>query len=98
MAKVLRFYKTPGLSPYVESETLQTLAKLSSIRIKALSTESCFYVETQETLTDKEILQIRWVLSPVLNPNQLTDVSRLPLNPEPNCLLIEIGPRSLKIL
>jgi hypothetical protein len=93
MVNVIRFYKTPGLSPHIEADKLKALTKLSPIRIKGISTECCFYVEIQSTLTDKEILQIRWVLAPVLNPDLLTDVSRMPFTTDQNSLFIEIGPR-----
>lgn len=93
MANVIRFYKTPGLSASVVSEKINILQELTSAEIKNITTESCFYVETQEKLTDKEILQIRWLLAPVLLPDNLTDVSRLPLKPDSKSLFFEIGPR-----
>lgn len=93
MARVIRFYRTPGLSPSVVAEKQKSLQKLSVAEIKAITTEVCFYVEAQGTLADREILQIRWLLAPVLNPDNLTDVTRMPLKPDSKSLFFEIGPR-----
>ncbi|CAG7828435.1 unnamed protein product [Allacma fusca] len=93
MVQVIRFYKTPGLSASAVTEKNKIISAVSSLNIKTLVTESCFYVETQENLKDHEILKIRWVLAHVLTPDALTDVSRLPLQPGENSLFFEIGPR-----
>ncbi|ODN01910.1 Phosphoribosylformylglycinamidine synthase [Orchesella cincta] len=93
MVNVVRFYRTPGLSPSVTAEKQKALQKLSPAEIKSITTEVCFYVETQELLADKEILQIRWVLAPVLSPNNLTDVTKMPLRPDSKSLFFEVGPR-----
>lgn len=93
MAKVIRFYRTPGLSPSVTAEKQKRLQKLSQAEIKQITTEVCFYVETQGYLADKEILQIRWLLAPVLLPDNLTDVTRMPLKPDSKSLFFEVGPR-----
>ena len=93
MVQVIRFYKTPGLSTSGVTEKINTISKISSIPVKTLTAETCFYVETQDKLKDQEILQIRWVLGHVLNPVALTDVSKLPLRPDEKSLFIEIGPR-----
>jgi len=94
MASVIRFYKTPGLTASVTNEKKTIINKVTSpLTIKNLSTESCFYVEIQEKLTDKEILQLRWILSNVLDPNSLTDVSRMPISLNDGYLYLEVGPR-----
>lgn len=90
---MIRFYRTPGLSPSIVSEKQKSLQKLSPAEIKAITTEVCFFVETQGFLQDKEILQIRWLLAPVLLPDNLTDITRLPLRPDSKSLFFEIGPR-----
>jgi len=95
MVNVIRFYKTPGLNASETKDRHQKLEKLCSdgLGIKGITTETCFYVETQESLTDQEILQIRWILANVLDPNSLTDISRLPLRPDDRSIFFEIGPR-----
>jgi hypothetical protein len=94
MVNVIRFYKTPGLSAGATSGKTAIINQIAEpITVKTLTTEACFYVETQDRLTDNEILQLRWILANVLDPNSLTDVSRLPSNPNERTLFIEIGPR-----
>ena len=93
MPLVIRFYKTPALSASALTEKINVISKITPFPVKNIVTEACFYVETQENLKDLEILQIRWVLAHVLNPDALTDVSRLPLQHKENDLFVEIGPR-----
>ncbi len=95
MASVISFFRSPGLSPHIENDKLKAVEKLCSVRIKSMQTESTFYVETQSTLTEKEILQIKWVLAPVLNPDLLTNATRLAPSQklDKNSIFIEIGPR-----
>jgi phosphoribosylformylglycinamidine synthase len=94
MVNVIRFYKSPGLSTSLTNEKFNLLAKtVEPLKLKKLTTESCFYVEIKENLLDKEILQMRWILTNVLNPDILKDVTELPLEADDLSLLVEIGPR-----
>lgn len=94
MASVIRFYRNPGLSSSATGVKSGIINKAAApATVKALTTESCFYVEIQSKLSDPELLHLRWILSNVLNRNSLTDVSKLPINTDERSILIEIGPR-----
>lgn len=94
MVNIIRFYKTPGLSSSATNEKFNVISKLiCPATINKITTETCFYVETQTILTDQELLQLRWILANVLNPDTLTGVTRLPDTVHERALLIEVGPR-----
>ncbi|XP_017886861.1 phosphoribosylformylglycinamidine synthase isoform X2 [Ceratina calcarata] len=88
---ITRLYKSPGLKPGQVRNKCENL-KRKVAQITDLQTELCYYIETNESLTEEESKVLQWILSPPLTSNDLKDTSIFD-EKSSNCLTIEIGPR-----
>ncbi|MEW6584330.1 MAG: phosphoribosylformylglycinamidine synthase, partial [Nitrospirota bacterium] len=92
---LLRFYRTPALSPANKDELLSISRQKVSSELEEIETEYCFYVETGGPLTGGELSVLRWLLAETFEPENFSDKSLLTSHPSPttSCLLVEVGPR-----
>lgn len=88
---IIRFYKAGGLKSGQLKNKFNNLIKISDT-ISHLETELCYYVDTNEALSEEELKVLKWILTPPLEPQSLRSSSVFDekLN---GCLIVEIGPR-----
>jgi phosphoribosylformylglycinamidine synthase len=68
-----RFYRTPAFSAHGTNVLRNYLVEKTrplEIQVLELSTEYCFYVETKENLTQKDLEKLHWLLSETYEPQQ----------------------------
>ncbi len=85
---LLHLYRTPALSVTKEAALLAFARKHVSPHVKGIATESCFNVETSETLSHAEIETLRWLLAETFEPGRFARDSIMSAD-----RIIEVGPR-----
>lgn len=88
---LIHLYRRPALSEGKKRELLSTIKKRVSEDIKDIETEYCFNIESIESLTDEEIIILRWLLSETFEPENFSEKSFL--HPSASSLILEFGPR-----
>lgn len=87
---VLRFFRTPALSPSAERRTCVEAEDRLGRRLGGLKTETCFYVEIAPSRFDpKHLPVLTWLLSETFEPDSFGSTSFLA-----GCeTILEVGPR-----
>lgn len=88
---LIHLYRRPALSEGKKRELLSTIKKRVSEDIEDIETEYCFNIESIESLTDEEIIILRWLLSETFEPENFSEKSFL--HPSASSLILEFGPR-----
>lgn len=89
---IIRWYRTPAFTTHKTKEILLKLKKVHQ-QIDEVQTELCYHVEfNQKNVDNKEKATLEWILSPPLNPENLTPLSQLQGEPGKHTI-IECGPR-----
>ncbi|XP_054707520.1 phosphoribosylformylglycinamidine synthase-like [Uloborus diversus] len=89
---MLRYYFSPALSQYKVEEKQNALnSKLNNVNITSISTEYCYYIETQQNLHDEELTKLRWILESF--EGTLSDETNLFCSGTDKNFISEIGPR-----
>ncbi len=86
---LFHFYRTPALSPARKKRLFNSLQESVVPQIKGLETEFCYNVQTQETLSERVIELLSWLLGETFEVNQFGRGSFFP----ERGISLEVGPR-----
>ncbi|HDZ87190.1 MAG TPA: phosphoribosylformylglycinamidine synthase, partial [Nitrospirae bacterium] len=84
-------YRKPAITEAEKNELLSHAITEVSGNITDIETEYCFYVESSEDLSGKELGILRWLLSETFEPDNYSENSFL--REQPSSLIVEVGPR-----
>lgn len=87
---ILRFYRTPGLKTGQLKNKLRKITQIETSVI-ALETETCYYVETTDSLNEEEVRTLKWILAPPFERECFRSSSVF--DDVQVATVIEIGPR-----
>jgi phosphoribosylformylglycinamidine synthase len=86
------FYRMPALSEGAVRRLKEQINSISEEDVLKIETEYCFYVQSEELLTEDEVSVLRWLLAETFQLEGFSTESFLERETE-NSLLIEVGPR-----
>ncbi len=86
------FYRMPALSEGVVRRLREQINSLTEEEVLKIETEYCFYVQSEDLLTEDEISVLRWLLAETFQPEGFSTESFLEKETG-DSLLIEVGPR-----
>ncbi len=89
MIKILRFFRKPALSDSAIAQVQTDTQTRLGIKIEKIATEWCFYVQITETLDDRELAILQWLLSETFEPSNFGNKSFFQRYP----IYLEVGPR-----
>ena len=86
---MLQFYRQPALSASAIEQALSVASLKLNIDLREMTTEWCYYLQTNEDLTPEEFAKLTWLLSETFEPNNFCTQSFL----NQHAQVLEIGPR-----
>ncbi|MBS13252.1 MAG: phosphoribosylformylglycinamidine synthase [Gemmatimonadetes bacterium] len=84
---ILRLYRSPGLAESHSQSISQRFASQTG-RTVDLTTEVCYYIQSEKSLTEADTEKLRWLLAETYEPDQLSPESLLDV-----VEYVEAGPR-----
>ena len=69
---MLRFYRKPALSDSAVKQIRFKTEENLKVKIDEITTEWCFYVETNEMLNNQELATLKWLLAETFESENLS--------------------------